>query len=83
MDIFSLKGREFKRKVRYAEKGGETMPDILHSVGINATPKKVFEALSTIDGISHWWIVEVLRGTPREKATGSGRNIQQTLSSSI
>jgi uncharacterized protein YndB with AHSA1/START domain len=33
------------------------MPDILHSVGIKATPKKVFEALSTIGGISHWWVV--------------------------
>jgi uncharacterized protein YndB with AHSA1/START domain len=38
-------------------KGGEIMPDILHRVGIKATPKKVFEALSTTDGISHWWIV--------------------------
>ncbi len=34
------------------------MPDILHRVGIKATPKKVFEALSTIDGLSHWWIVD-------------------------
>ncbi len=34
------------------------MPDILHRVGIRATPKKVFEALSTIDGLSHWWIVD-------------------------
>ncbi len=33
------------------------MPDILHRVGIKATPKKVFEALTTIDGLSHWWIV--------------------------
>jgi len=33
------------------------MPDILHRVGIKATPRKVFEALSTIDGISHWWVV--------------------------
>ena len=34
------------------------MPDILHRVGINATPEKVFEALSTIEGLRHWWIVE-------------------------
>ncbi len=39
-------------------KGGEIMPDILHRVGIKATPKKVFEALSTTDGISHWWVVD-------------------------
>ena len=32
------------------------MPDILHRVGINGTPAKVFEALSTLDGLSHWWI---------------------------
>ena len=34
------------------------MPDILHRVGINTTPEKVFKALSTIDGLRHWWIVE-------------------------
>ncbi len=34
------------------------MSDILHRVGIKATPKKVFETLSTIDGLSHWWIVD-------------------------
>lgn len=33
------------------------MPDILHRVGINATPEKVFKALSSIDGLRHWWIV--------------------------
>ena len=37
---------------------GDTMPDIVHRVGIKSTPKKVFEALSTIDGLSHWWIVD-------------------------
>ena len=34
------------------------MPDILHRVGINATPEKVFEALSTIEGLRHWWTIE-------------------------
>ncbi len=33
------------------------MPDIVHRVGIKSTPKKVFEALTTIKGLSHWWIV--------------------------
>ncbi len=33
------------------------MPDILHRVGIKSTPKKVFKALSTIDGLSRWWVV--------------------------
>jgi uncharacterized protein YndB with AHSA1/START domain len=33
------------------------MPDILHRVGIQATAAKVFEAVATLDGLSHWWIV--------------------------
>ncbi len=33
------------------------MPDIIHKVGIKAKPKKVFEALTTTDGLSHWWVV--------------------------
>ena len=32
------------------------MPDILHRVGIKAAPKKVFTALTTIDGLRHWWV---------------------------
>ncbi len=34
------------------------MPDILHRVGIVASPQKVYEALATIDGLRHWWIVD-------------------------
>lgn len=34
------------------------MPDILHRVGIDASPEKVFSALSTVDGLRHWWIDE-------------------------
>jgi uncharacterized protein YndB with AHSA1/START domain len=40
------------------------MPDILHRVGIAATAKPVFEAISTPEGLSHWWMI----GT-----TGEGR----------
>jgi uncharacterized protein YndB with AHSA1/START domain len=32
------------------------MPDILHRVGIDAQPMRVFEALTTVDGIRRWWI---------------------------
>jgi len=32
------------------------MPDILHRVGIDAAPEKVYHALTTIDGLSGWWI---------------------------
>ncbi len=39
------------------------MPDILHRVGINASPKKVFEALSTIEGLGHWWTTETTGDT--------------------
>ncbi len=41
------------------------MPDILHRVGIKSTPKKVFEALSTVDGLAHWWIVGT-QGNPKK-----------------
>ncbi|MBS4098077.1 MAG: SRPBCC domain-containing protein [Sulfuricella sp.] len=34
------------------------MPDILHRVGIAAPPERVYSALATIDGLSHWWVVE-------------------------
>lgn len=34
------------------------MPDILHRVGINSRPEKVFEALSTVAGLAHWWTTE-------------------------
>jgi len=30
--------------------------DILHRVGINASPEKVFAALTTIAGRSGWWV---------------------------
>jgi uncharacterized protein YndB with AHSA1/START domain len=34
------------------------MPDILHRVGIKTKPAKVFGALSTIRGLSHWWVAD-------------------------
>ena len=32
------------------------MPDILHRVGIDAPAQKVFDALTTVDGLRGWWI---------------------------
>jgi uncharacterized protein YndB with AHSA1/START domain len=32
------------------------MPDILHRVGINRSADKVYQALATLDGLSHGWI---------------------------
>lgn len=31
------------------------MSDILHRVGIDAKPDKVFDALTTIEGLRGWW----------------------------
>jgi uncharacterized protein YndB with AHSA1/START domain len=42
------------------------MPDIVHRVGIQGTADQVYEALSTLDGLSHWWIV----GTTGDAAVG-------------
>ena len=42
------------------------MPDILHRVGINARPDKVFSALATLDGVRGWWV---------STATGKGDSI--------
>ncbi|HVN24576.1 MAG TPA: SRPBCC domain-containing protein [Syntrophorhabdales bacterium] len=44
------------------------MADIVHRVGIRSTPKKVFETLSTIDGLSHWWIVDT-KGSAKKGGT--------------
>jgi len=34
------------------------MPDILHRVGIAAEPTRVFEALTSVEGIKNWWSAE-------------------------
>ncbi len=31
------------------------MVDILHRVGITATPARVYDALTTIEGLAEWW----------------------------
>jgi uncharacterized protein YndB with AHSA1/START domain len=31
------------------------MPDILHLVKIHASPERVYQALTTAEGIRHWW----------------------------
>ena len=44
------------------------MPDILHRVGIGVTPEKVYAALTTIDGLRHWWVVDT-KGQARPGGT--------------
>jgi hypothetical protein len=39
------------------------MPDILHRVGVKDKSKNVFEALSTIEGLRHWWVTETTGNT--------------------
>lgn len=34
------------------------MADILHRVGITATPEKVYEALATVEGLAAWWTTD-------------------------
>ncbi|WP_033818019.1 SRPBCC domain-containing protein [Kitasatospora sp. MBT63] len=34
------------------------MVDILHRVGIIAPPEKVYEALTTVDGLAAWWTAD-------------------------
>ncbi len=35
------------------------MADIVHRVGIHSPAAKVYEALSTLNGLAHWWTDEV------------------------
>jgi len=34
------------------------MPDILHCVGIDARPERVFQALTTLEGLRGWWVAD-------------------------
>ncbi len=34
------------------------MLDILHRVGVTATPEKVYDALTTVDGLAAWWTTD-------------------------
>src|SRR5262245_51847974 len=33
----------------------DTMVDIIHRIGIKATPTQVYAALATVDGVAGWW----------------------------
>lgn len=35
------------------------MADIIHRIGIKSSGTKVFAALSTLEGLAHWWTEEV------------------------
>jgi uncharacterized protein YndB with AHSA1/START domain len=44
------------------------MPDILHRVGINAAPERVFDALTSLEGLRGWWVAEAT-GDPHAGGT--------------
>jgi uncharacterized protein YndB with AHSA1/START domain len=53
------------------------VPDILHRVGIQGTAPRVYQALATVDGLSHWWIIGTtgeteVGGTIRFRPEGGG-----------
>lgn len=35
------------------------MPDIIHRIGIKSSAAQVYKALSTTEGLAHWWTEEV------------------------
>ena len=43
------------------------MVDIIHRIGIHASPAKVYAALATVDGVASWWTRET---TGESKAGG-------------
>ena len=40
------------------------MPDIIHRIGVKATPEAVFNTLSTLEGLAGWWTSDTV-GDPR------------------
>ncbi len=61
------------------------MPDILHRVGIASTADKVYQALATLDGLSHWWITGTtgdpkVGGILKFNPDGSGFDMQVVAS---
>lgn len=48
------------------------MPDIIHRIGIKATPEAVFQALSTLEGLAGWWTEDTVGDpSPRGSVTFS------------
>jgi uncharacterized protein YndB with AHSA1/START domain len=45
------------------------MPDILHRIGATATPDKVYDALTTLDGLAAWWTTDTTTDTGGDTAT--------------
>jgi uncharacterized protein YndB with AHSA1/START domain len=46
----------------------EDMADIRHRVGIAAPPARVYEALTTTEGLSGWW-TRIVEGDPTHGGT--------------
>lgn len=46
------------------------MVDILHRIGATAAPDKVYDALTTLDGLAAWWTTDTTTDTGHDAAPG-------------
>ena len=56
------------------------MVDILHRVGVTSSPDKVYEALTTIDGLRGWWTETTKGDSPPAGSSSSGSRRCPTVS---
>jgi uncharacterized protein YndB with AHSA1/START domain len=47
------------------------MADILHRIGATVTPDKVYDALTTLDGLAAWWTTDTSTDTGADAAPDS------------
>ena len=64
--------QQFIRLIKNHGKRELPCPDILHRVGINNTPEKVYNALTTVDGLCHWWTIETSGDSSRGSSLDFG-----------
>jgi len=57
------------------------MVDIIHRVGIDAEPEKVFAALTTIEGLRSWWISTTSGNTTKDGSIDFGFCTMQVITS--
>jgi uncharacterized protein YndB with AHSA1/START domain len=51
------------------------MVDIIHRIGIKASPAEVYAALSTVDGIAGWWTKETTGESRSAESSRFGSSI--------
>jgi uncharacterized protein YndB with AHSA1/START domain len=45
------------------------MADIIHRIGIKAPPTKVYQAVSTVEGVAGWWTKDTTGESNQEEAS--------------